>query len=118
MWNTSLQSNMNFPAPIAVLGFLAAGGGLALVLLGILVAYFVRKPKFAVLFMKLTAAAAAIYFGLLLGFSLGSLETTLAPGRRKILLRDRLPSRLHGPGDQGSFRSGWCALRRHPAHSL
>ncbi len=83
MWNTSLQSNMNFPAPIAVLGFLAAGGGLALVLLGILVAYFVRKPKFAVLLMKLTAAAAAIYFGLLLGFSLGSHETTLAPGREK-----------------------------------
>ena len=38
MWNTSLHSNMNFPAPIAVLGFLAAGGGLTLVVVGIAVA--------------------------------------------------------------------------------
>ena len=83
MWNTSLHSNMNFPAPIAVLGFLAAGGGLTLVVVGIAVAYFVRKPKFAVLLMKLTGAAATVYFGLLLGFSLGSHETTLAPGREK-----------------------------------
>ncbi len=83
MWNVSPPSNMNFPAPLAVLGFLAAGGGLTLTILGVAVAYFVRKAKFAALLMKLTGAAAAIYLGLLLGFSLGSHETTLAPGQEK-----------------------------------
>ncbi len=83
MWHASLQSNMNFPASLSVMGFLAAGGGGALVLLGIVVAWFVRKPNFAALLLKLTAAASVVYFGLLLGFSLGSHETTLAPGEEK-----------------------------------
>jgi hypothetical protein len=83
MWNTSMHSNMNFPAPLAVLGFLTAGGGLLLVVLGIAVAYFVRKPRFAMLLMKLSGTAGVIYLGLLLGFSLASHETTLTPGEEK-----------------------------------
>jgi hypothetical protein len=83
MWNASLHSNMNFPAPIAVLGFLAAGGGLTLVILGIVIAYFVRKPKFALLLMKLAGAGALIYVMLLLGFALASHETTLLRGQEK-----------------------------------
>lgn len=83
MWNASLPSNINFPAPIAVLGFLAAGGGLVLVLLSSGVACFVRKPKFAVRLMMLAGAAAVVYLGLLFGFSLASQEATLAPGQEK-----------------------------------
>ena len=83
MWNTSLHSNMNFPAPVAVLAFLTAGGGGILVVLGILIAMFVRKPKFAALLMKLAGVAAVIYFILLLGFSLGSREAVLVPGQEK-----------------------------------
>jgi hypothetical protein len=83
MWNANLHSNMNFPAPLAVLGFLAAGGGMVLIGLSIIVAYFVRKPKFATQLMKLTGTAAVIYLGLLSGFSLASRDTTLVPGEEK-----------------------------------
>jgi len=83
MWNAGLHSNLNFPAPVSVLSFLAAGGGLVLVVLTVAAAYFFHKPKLATLLLRLTAAGAVIYFGLLFGFSLGSHETTLALGQEK-----------------------------------
>lgn len=43
----TFASNMNFPAPVAVLGFLAACGGLFLALASGFIFWFARKPKFA-----------------------------------------------------------------------
>jgi len=83
MWNYALPSNMNFPAPISALAFLAAGGGVALAVLGIAIFCFARKLKLALLLLKLTGAAAIVYFGVLLGFSLASHATTLAAGQEK-----------------------------------
>ncbi len=83
MWNYALHTNMNFPAPISVLAFLAAGGGVALAVLGIAIFCFARKLKLALLLLKLTGTAAVVYFALLLGFSLASHATTLAAGQEK-----------------------------------
>jgi hypothetical protein len=83
MWTSHIVSNMNFPAPLAVLGFLAAAAGLFAALTGALIAWFARKPKFARLLLLAAGAGAAAYFGLLLGFSFGSHTTTLARGQEK-----------------------------------
>jgi hypothetical protein len=83
MWNASLHSNLNFPAPVSVLGFLAAGCGLVLAVLGVLTAYFFRKPNLAGLLLKFMVVTGTIYGGLLFGFSFASHETTLAPGQEK-----------------------------------
>jgi hypothetical protein len=80
---THIASNMNFPAPLAVIGFLAASTGLFLSLAAILVAWFVRKPKFARSVGMLLAIGAVVYFALLFSFSLGSHATTLARGQEK-----------------------------------
>lgn len=84
MWHMGMNSNMNFPAPLAVAGFLAAASAaflaLALLLLGLL-AHKIRRASWA------SAAALAVleafYFALLLGFSLGSHEKVLAGGQEK-----------------------------------
>lgn len=76
-------SNMNFPAPLAVLGFLAACGGLFVALGAALIFWFARKPKFAQIAAIAIATGAVIYFGLLFGFSAGSHETALARGQEK-----------------------------------
>jgi hypothetical protein len=78
-----VYSNMNFPAPIAALGFLAAGGGTLLSVIALVVALSVHKLRAARLILGGMAAAAVIYFGLLLGFSLASHETMLAHGQEK-----------------------------------
>ncbi len=83
MWNAHLASNMNFPAPLAVLGFLAAIGGLFLALASALVFWFARKPKFARIAALAIAAGAVVYCALLFGFSAGSHETLLAHGQEK-----------------------------------
>jgi hypothetical protein len=83
MWHPGIHSNMNFPAPVAVLGLLAAVGGLALSLLTLIVFLSLRKTKWARRIGALVGASAAVYFGLLFGFSLGSREVTLAPGEEK-----------------------------------
>jgi hypothetical protein len=74
---------MNFPAPIAELGFLAAMGGLALSILTVAVLFFLHKTKLMRWVGTLVGAAALVYFGLLFGFSGDSSETTLAPGQEK-----------------------------------
>ena len=78
-----VASNMNFPAPLAVLGFLAACGGLVLALASVLIFWFARKPKFACVAAFAIVAGAVAYFALLLGFSATSHETVLAHGQEK-----------------------------------
>ncbi len=76
-------SNMNFPAPLAVLGFLAAGAVLFLAIASVLIFWFARKPKFARTSAIAIGVVAVIYFALLFGFSAGSHATTLARGQEK-----------------------------------
>lgn len=83
MWNDPIASNMNFPAPLAVLGFVGACGGLFLGLAAAVIFWFARKPKFARITAVAVGAGAAIYFALLFGFSVGSHETILARGQEK-----------------------------------
>ena len=83
MWHPGIASNMNFPTPVAVLGFLAAIGGLVLSALAALTFLFVRKPKWTRWLGALVGACAFIYFGLLFAMALASREETLAPGQEK-----------------------------------
>lgn len=83
MANASMASNMNFPAPLAVVGFMAACIGAFIAIAAVLIFWFARKPKFA----RGTAIALGfgivIYAGLLFGFSAGSHDKTLALGQEK-----------------------------------
>lgn len=81
--SSAIASNMNFPAPLAVLGFLAASGGLFLALTSALIFWFARKPRFARISAAAIAAGAIVYFALLFGFSAASHFTTLARGQEK-----------------------------------
>lgn len=83
MWTPCITSNMNFPAPLAAVGFLAGCGGLFLCCLGILVALFVKRWTWALLIGGVIALGALVYFGLLFGFALGSQEKVLARGQEK-----------------------------------
>lgn len=82
MWHPGIHSNMNFPAPVAVLGFLAAVAGLGLSVLAALV-LFLHKTRWMRWLGAIVGAGAVVYFALLFGFSLGSREVTLAPGEEK-----------------------------------
>jgi hypothetical protein len=81
--NVMIASNMNFPAPLAILGFLSACCGFFLAFGSALIFWFARKGKFARLATVAAGIGAVIYFGLLFGFSAGSHETQLAPGQEK-----------------------------------
>jgi hypothetical protein len=83
MGTPALASNMNFPAPLAILGFLGACGGLFFGIAAVLIFWFARKPKFARLAAFAIAIGAAIYFALLFGFSAGSRDTSLGRGQEK-----------------------------------
>jgi len=83
MWNLGINSNMNFPAPAAALGFLAACAGTLLSLCALAVAAFIRKRQVALLTLLILASGAFVYFGLLFGFSFGSHDQLLAQGREK-----------------------------------
>jgi hypothetical protein len=78
-----IASNMNFPAPLAVLGFLAACGGLFLALASAVIFWFARKPRFARVAAFAIPAVSVVYFALLFGFSAASHESALAPGQEK-----------------------------------
>jgi len=78
-----MASNMNFPAPLAILGFLGACGGFFLGIAAVLIFWFARRPKLARLAALAIAVGAAIYFALLFGFSAGSRDTSLARGQEK-----------------------------------
>ncbi len=83
MWSTHIASNMNFPAPLAVVGFLAAAGGLFVALGAALIFGFARKPKFARIALVTLGGGAAMYLVLLLAFSASSREVALARGQEK-----------------------------------
>jgi hypothetical protein len=80
---TAIASNMNFPAPLAVLGFLAASGLLFLSLASALIFWFARKPKVARRAAMAVGTVAAVYFALLFTFSAASHESILAHGQEK-----------------------------------
>ena len=83
MLTATFASNMNFPAPLAVLGFLAAVAGTVLGAGAILIFWFSKKTKFARTIGTVVAAGAAVYVVLLLGFSMASRTTTLSRGQEK-----------------------------------
>jgi hypothetical protein len=83
MWHPGIHSNMNFPAPVAVLGFLAALAGLALSILTVVVLLSLHKTKWMRWLGALVGTGAVVYFALLFGFSLGSREVTLVSGEEK-----------------------------------
>lgn len=66
------SSNLNFPAPLAVMAFLAASGGLFLALAAAAIAWFARKPKFARYCLLAVSSGAVLYLVLLFAFSLAS----------------------------------------------
>src|SRR5258708_21459151 len=80
---TPPSSNVNFPAPLAVMGFLAAAAGTVLALAAAAIAWFARKPKFARACLLIVSAGAALYVGLLLGFSLASYPQVLTRNQEK-----------------------------------
>jgi hypothetical protein len=102
MWHTGIHSNMNFPAPIAVMGFLAAVAGLAISGLTAAVFTLVRKMRWTRRVGAIVAAGAMIYFGLLFGFSLASRDVTLAPGEEKYFceLDCHLAYSVHGASEE------------------
>jgi hypothetical protein len=83
MWQPSEFRNMNFPAPVAVLGFLAGMGGLVLSAITTLTFLFIGKAKWVRGLSGLVLCGAIVYFGLLFGFSVFSHEVTLQPGQEK-----------------------------------
>jgi hypothetical protein len=80
---TAFATNMNFPAPLAVVGFLAATGAFFVALASVLIFWFARKPRFARSAALTAGVCAVVYFVLLFGFSAGSHETVLAHGQEK-----------------------------------
>jgi len=83
MWHLGMNSNMNFPAPLAAMGFLAACAGVLLSVCALLGAAFVGKRKIAQLTLSLAGCGALAYFGLLLVFSLASHDRLLSVGQEK-----------------------------------
>ena len=112
---TAIASNMNFPAPLAVLGFLAAIGGLFLAVAAALIFWFARKPKFARITAIVAGAAAIIYLALLLCVLRSQPRNRSRPRTGKIFLRDRLPPRLLRPRRSHPTRR---PPRHHPPHPL
>jgi len=76
-------SNMNFPAPLAVMGFLGAAIGLVVAVAAVLIFWFARKPKLAHVAAFTLGGGAVVYFAMLIGFSAGSHETLLSRGQEK-----------------------------------
>jgi len=80
---TTMASNMNFPAPLAVIGFLGALVALILAVAALIIFWLARKRKFARYSAVAMGTGLAIYFGLLIAFSLGSHANTLSRGQEK-----------------------------------
>lgn len=79
----TMASNMNFPAPLAVLGFLGACGGLLLAIAALVIFWLARKRKFARNAAVVIGAGAVTYFALLIGFSVSSRTNILSRGQEK-----------------------------------
>ncbi len=80
---TPPATNMNFPAPLAVLAFLALIAGGALTLAAALIAWFSRKPRFARRCLLTLTAGATLYLALLITFSLASRPHLLSHSQEK-----------------------------------
>ncbi len=83
MSTVHFASNLNFPAPLAVLGFMAAFGGLVVAGASILIFWFARKPKVARRITIAIGSGFVLYLAMLLGFSGASQSKTLAIGQEK-----------------------------------
>lgn len=83
MSSVHFASNLNFPAPLAVVGFLAAAGGLFIATGAAVIFWFSRKPKLARRTVVTVGCGAVMYLALLIGFSLASHTRTLAIGQEK-----------------------------------
>jgi hypothetical protein len=83
MWTPNISSNMNFPAPLAVMAFLSAAAGLFVALAAAAIAWFARKPKLARACLLVVSSGAAVYTGLLFGFSLASRPHILSRTQEK-----------------------------------
>jgi hypothetical protein len=81
--SVTMASNMNFPAPLAVIGFLGALVAFALAVAALIIFWLARKRKFARRAAVAIGAGSAIYLGLLIGFSLGSRTNILSRGQEK-----------------------------------
>src|SRR4029077_2589676 len=78
-----LISNMNFPPPASVLGFLAACGGTFVAAAAALVGWFLRQPRIARAMALFVVAEAVVYFSLLFSLSLFSHDSVLNRGQEK-----------------------------------
>lgn len=76
-------SNMNFPAPLAIVGFLGAFAGVIVALVAVFIFWFARKPTFARIAGRGIGVVAVVYLALLIGFSTSSRDITLAHGQEK-----------------------------------
>ena len=83
MWHLGMYSNMNFPAPVAALGFLAGIAALFVSAVAMAILAFIRNTQWLRRIGGLVGLGAIVYFGLLFGFSLASREVTVAPGNEK-----------------------------------
>jgi hypothetical protein len=83
LMSAHFATNLNLPAPLAVVGFLAAVGGLFLAVASILIFWFARKPKFMRWTTMAIGCGATIYFALLVGFSVASHSRILPVGQEK-----------------------------------
>src|SRR5579872_4215604 len=81
--SVTMASNMNFPAPLAVLGFLGACGGLLLAIAALVIFWLAHKRKFVRYAAVVIGASLFTYFVLLIGFSLGSRTSVLSRGQEK-----------------------------------
>ncbi|HTT22980.1 MAG TPA: hypothetical protein VMG82_28875 [Candidatus Sulfotelmatobacter sp.] len=81
--SVTTASNMNFPAPLAVLGFLAASIGLFAAVAAVLIFWFARKPRLVRVAAFVIGSGAVLYLTLLLSFSASSRDTILSRGQEK-----------------------------------
>jgi hypothetical protein len=81
--SVTMASNMSFPAPLAVVGFLGACVALVLAIAALIICWLARKRRFARYAAQAMGAGAVVYLGLLLGFSLGSRDNILSRGQEK-----------------------------------
>jgi hypothetical protein len=83
MFTPHIGSNMNFPAPLAVVAFLTAAAGVVLALSSAAIAWFAGKPKLARSCLLVVSAGAIVYAALLFGFSLASRPQILTRSQEK-----------------------------------
>jgi len=79
----AMASNVNFPAPFGIMGFLGACIALFLAVAAVVIFWLARKRKFARYGVMSIALGTVAYFALLFAFSAGSRASTLALGQEK-----------------------------------